>query len=71
MKALLKFLLNTGVGREIVRAIFGLAIRLFKRKVLEKMEPYKRENLERAFELADMEIHADVETGRVNVKDLL
>lgn len=71
MKGLLKFLLNTGVGREIVRAIIGLAIRLFKKKVLDRVEPYKRENIETILELADMEIHADIDSGRVDVKRML
>lgn len=71
MKALIKFLLNTGTGRMIVQMIFGLAIRLFKKKVLQRMEPYKREALEKALELADMELHADLESGNVKVTDLI
>lgn len=73
MKGLIKFLLNTGVGREIVRAIFALAIRLFKRKILDnpRIDEYKRENVRELLEIADYELHADVEAGKINPKDLI
>lgn len=71
MKAFLRFLLNTGVGREITRAMIQAIIRLFKRKVLQRVESYKRENIERVLELADKELHADIETGRVNLKEVI
>lgn len=73
MKGIIKFLLNTGVGREIVRAIFALAIRLFKRKVLDnpKVDQYKRDNVRQLLELAELELHADLKKGKINAKDLL
>ena len=73
MKGVIKFLLNTGVGREIVRAIFDLAIRLFKRKVLDnpRIDQYKRDNVRQLLELAEMELHADVESGRIKPKDVI
>lgn len=71
MKALLRFLLHTGVGREIVSALVRVIINLYKKKVLEKMEPYKRDNLQTAMDIADAELHADVESGRVKPTDLL
>lgn len=71
MKGVIKFLLNTGVGREIVRMLFELAIRLFKRKVLEKMKPEHRDNLRQAMEIADLELHADLQAGKVKPTDVL
>lgn len=68
MKGIIKFLLNTGAGREIVKLIIGLGIRLFKKKVLDKVEPYKRDNLEKLFEIADLEIHEDIDKGKEDLR---
>jgi hypothetical protein len=64
MKSLLRFLLNTEVGREITRMIIGAVLNLFKKKVLDKVEGYKRDNIKAVLDIAHEELHADLDAAK-------
>jgi hypothetical protein len=70
MKALLKFLLNTGVGRTIVQAIVAFIISIVKKKI-DKLEGYKRDNLNSVLDIVHDELCADLETGAIKPTDMI
>lgn len=70
MKAVLRFLLNTGAGRMIVQSIVRFLIKLIKKKI-ERLEPYKAANINSALDLVDAELHADLESGNLKPTDML
>ena len=70
MKAILKFLLNTGTGRIIVQAIIGFLVKLFKKEI-DKLEPYKKDNLKTVLDIVHDKVCADVSDGKVKVSEML
>ena len=70
MKALLKFLLNTGVGRAIVQAIVAFIISIVKKKI-DTLEAYKRYNLNSVLDIVHDELCADIEDGNLKPSDML
>lgn len=70
MKAVLKFLLNTGAGKLIVQALVGWVIAIIKKR-LGKLEEYKRSNLETFLDVIHQELHADIHAGKIKPTDML
>ena len=70
MKAILKFLLNTGAGKVIVQAIIHFVVGLAKKKI-DKWDPYNKENVNAVLDLVCKEVCTDVEAGKVKVSEML
>jgi RNAse (barnase) inhibitor barstar len=64
-------LLNTGAGRALLQAIVTSLVQLFKKKVLDKLDEKKREDLDAVFDIVHGEIHAELEYGKLKPTDLV
>lgn len=70
MKAVLKFLLNTGAGKMIVQAIVAFVIKLVKKR-LEAMPDYQKRNTDLFLDIIHGELHADIDAGKIKPVDML
>jgi hypothetical protein len=71
MKAVLKFLLKTDAGQMILQALIAALVKLFKKKVLDKLPPEKKQDVDLIFDVVHEELHADVDAGNLKPTDLL
>ena len=70
MRAVLRFLLNTATGRMIVQSIIAFIVKLFKKEI-DKLEPYKKENINSVLDIVKDKVCADVSDGKVKVSEML